>query len=64
MLALALEAAADLRARGLDVGIVNAHTIKPLDREGILRIAGTGKPLLVAENHSVIGGLGSAVAHP
>ncbi|WP_426412374.1 transketolase family protein [Bradyrhizobium ganzhouense] len=62
MVALAMEAAADLRVQGLDVGIVNAHTVKPLDRDGILGIAGTGKPLLVAENHSVIGGLGSAVA--
>jgi transketolase len=62
MVALALEAAADLRAEGIEVGVVNAHTLKPLDREGVLGIADWGKPILVAENHSVVGGLGSAVA--
>lgn len=62
MVALALEAADDLRVAGLDVGVVNAHTVKPLDRDGVLAIARAGKPLLVAENHSVIGGLGAAVA--
>ncbi|MEW6642135.1 MAG: transketolase C-terminal domain-containing protein [Pseudomonadota bacterium] len=62
MVALALEAARDLRDRGLDVGVVNAHTLKPFDRDGLLALARSGKPLLTAENHNVIGGLGSAVA--
>ncbi|WP_256443085.1 MULTISPECIES: transketolase C-terminal domain-containing protein [unclassified Bradyrhizobium] len=62
MVALALEAADDLLARGIDVAVVNAHTLKPFDREGVLDLARTGKPLLTAENHSVVGGLGSAVA--
>jgi len=62
MVALALEAAGDLRARGLDVGVINAHTLKPFDRDSVLALARSGKPLLTAENHNVIGGLGSAVA--
>jgi transketolase len=62
MVTLALEALEALAARGLEVGLVNFASIKPLDAALVRKLAGSGKPLLVAENHSVIGGLGSAVA--
>jgi transketolase len=62
MVTLALEALEALEARGLEVGLVNFTSIKPLDAAMVRELAGSGKPLLVAENHSVIGGLGSAVA--
>jgi transketolase len=62
MVTLALEALEALSARGLDVGLVNVVSLKPLDEDLIRDLARDGKPLLVAENHSVVGGLGSAVA--
>ncbi len=59
----ALEAAEALKADRVDVGVLHVPTIKPLDEETILREAGRGGRLVaVAENHSVIGGLGEAVA--
>jgi transketolase len=59
----ALEAAEALRADGLNVAVLHNSTIKPLDEATILRECGrTGRMVVVAENHSVIGGLGEAVA--
>lgn len=59
----ALEAADALRKDGVDVAVLHSPTIKPLDAETILREASRGGRLVVvAENHSVIGGLGEAVA--
>lgn len=56
-----LEAAEKLESEGYSVGVVNIHTIKPLDEELILKVAGQSKLLVTAEEHSIIGGLGSAV---
>jgi transketolase len=57
-----LEAAKQLEAQGVSAGVVNMHTLKPLDREAI-DAAMEGKKLLVTvEEHSIIGGLGGAVA--
>ncbi|MBV9786435.1 MAG: hypothetical protein JO264_21750, partial [Acidisphaera sp.] len=59
----ALEAVAMLRANRVAAGVLHVPTIKPLDRAAILREAGkTGRLVVVAENHSVVGGLGEAVA--
>jgi transketolase len=58
-----LEVAASLAADGIAVAVLHSPTIKPLDSATILREAGrTGRMVVVAENHSVIGGLGEAVA--
>ncbi|AKX93068.1 transketolase [Moorella thermoacetica] len=57
----ALRAAEELAAAGLEVMVVNMSTIKPLDREAVLAAAATGA-VVTAEEHTVIGGLGSAVA--
>lgn len=57
-----LEAAARLRAAGRSVGVIDMATIKPLDREAVLRAASKSKILMTAEEHNVLGGLGSAVA--
>jgi transketolase len=62
MVTLALEALEALAEQGLQVGLVNVTTLKPLDVALVRRLAAGGKPLLVAENHSILGGLGSAVA--
>ncbi len=58
----ALEAAALLRERGHDVGVLDMHTVKPLDVDAIARAAARSSTLLTVEEHNVIGGLGGAVA--
>jgi transketolase len=62
MVTLALEALDALAEQGIQVGLVNIGTPKPLDVAAVRELAAGGKPILVAENHSVIGGIGSAVA--
>lgn len=58
-----LEAARILEKDGVTCGVLHVPTIKPLDTEAILRECGReGRPVVVAENHSIIGGLGEAVA--
>jgi len=58
----ALDAAEILAKDGVDVAVLHCPTIKPLDTETILTEAGKGRLLVTAENHTVIGGLGEAVA--
>jgi transketolase len=59
----ALETADALRADRVDVAVLHCPTIKPLDQETIIREASrSGRLVVVAENHSLIGGLGEAVA--
>lgn len=57
----AIEAAKLLADEGINAEIINVHTIKPLDAETILRSASKTGAVVTAEEHSVIGGLGSAV---
>ena len=57
----ALEAAEKLAADGIDAKIINIHTIKPLDEELIVAAAKETGRVVTVEEHSVIGGLGSAV---
>ncbi len=58
----ALKAAELLAAGGVSAGVIDVHTIKPLDKEGVTAAARRYGCLVTAEEHSVIGGLGSAVA--
>ena len=58
----ALKAAQALEAEGISVAVVNMHTIKPIDAETILAMNAKCKAIVTVEEHSVIGGLGSAVA--
>lgn len=59
----ALEVAHELRKDRIGVSVVHVPTIKPLDEEMIVReVSGSDRLVVVAENHSVIGGLGEAVA--
>jgi transketolase len=62
MLAPALSAARVLGEHGVSVSVVNVPVIKPLDTVTVQGVAAEAKVVLTAENHSVIGGLGSAVA--
>ena len=61
MVSMALEAAEKLAADGVDAEVINIHTIKPLDEEIILNSAKKTGKVVTVEEHSVIGGLGSAV---
>lgn len=56
-----LEAAEQLRRAGISVGVIDMHTIKPLDRDAVLEAARSGR-IMTVEEHNVIGGLGGAVA--
>jgi transketolase len=58
----ALDAAAALEKQGIGVGVLHCPTIKPFDREAVIAFAGSVGQLLSAENHVVVGGLGSLVA--
>lgn len=62
MVAAALEAAEELAGRGLQVAVVNVASVKPLDEETIIRMAKATGAVVTAEEHTIIGGLGSAVA--
>ncbi len=62
MLARALAAARALRAAGAGTVVVNVPVIKPLDTATVLAVATASTAVVTAENHTIIGGLGSAVA--
>ena len=62
MVAEAIEAAKVLADKGIDAAVINIHTIKPIDEEIIIKNAARCGLVLTVEEHSIIGGLGSAVA--
>lgn len=62
MVEKSLQAARLLADEGIKVTVVDMHTIKPIDEELIIRLARTTGAILTAEEHTVLGGLGSAVA--
>jgi transketolase len=62
MVSKALEAAKSLEEQGISVKVVNVSTVKPLDRQGVIDCVAGFKGVVTAEEHSVIGGLGSAIA--
>ncbi len=62
MLAEAMTAAETLEAEGVSVRILDMHTIKPLDNEAVIKAAKETKGIVTAEEHTIFGGLGSAVA--
>lgn len=57
----ALLAADALRSRGIGASVLNVHTVKPIDTEAVQAVARNAAAVLVIEEHSIIGGLGSAV---
>jgi transketolase len=62
MVSISLEAAKLLDAEGIDVGVINMSTVKPLDTEALEKAASSCRLIVTAEEHSIIGGLGSAVS--
>ncbi|MDD6647110.1 MAG: transketolase family protein [Firmicutes bacterium] len=55
-------AAEKLAAEGIDVRVIDIHTIKPIDSDAIIKAAEETRAIVTAEEHSIVGGLGSAVA--
>ena len=62
MVSMALEAKELLAAKGINARVINIHTIKPIDAEIITKAAKETGAIVTAEEHNIIGGLGSAVA--
>ena len=58
----AVIAAETLKAEGIDARVINIHTIKPIDKEILIKAAKETGAIVTAEEHSIIGGLGGAVA--
>ncbi|OPK06492.1 transketolase family protein [Pseudomonas sp. VI4.1] len=58
----ALAAARKMNAEGRSVGVIDMASIKPIDRDAILRAAALSKRMMTVEEHNVLGGLGAAVA--
>ena len=62
MVEIALQASQTLENDSINVAVVDCASIKPLDIEGILSIISESKIIVTAENHTIVGGLGSAIA--
>jgi transketolase len=62
MVSLALKAAKLLKEENIEAEVINIHTIKPIDREAVIKSASKTRAVVTCENHNIIGGLRSAVA--
>ena len=62
LVAESLKAAKILKGEGINLRVINIHTIKPIDKEIIIQSAKECRFIFTAEDHNIIGGLGSAVA--
>lgn len=62
MVQVALKASEELKKEGIDVRVIDMHTIKPLDKEIIIKAAKETGVIVTAEDHNVLGGLGGAVS--
>lgn len=58
----AIKAKEELEKQGINIRVVDVHTIKPIDEEMIIKCAKETKKLISIEDHSIIGGLGSAIS--
>jgi len=56
-----LKASQILEAKGVSAAVINMHTIKPIDRESVLEASKKTKAIITVEEHTILGGLGSAV---
>ena len=62
MVDLAVKASDQLKGEGINVRVLNMHTIKPFDRDTVLKAAAETRGIVTAEEHHLVGGLGGAVA--
>ena len=58
----AIKAKEELEKKGINIRVIDVHTIKPIDEEMIIKSAKETKRLISIEDHSIIGGLGSAIS--
>ena len=58
----AITAQKELKERGINIRVIDVHTIKPLDEEMIIKCAKETKRLISVEDHNIIGGIGSAIS--
>ena len=58
----AIKAKNELEKKGINIRVVDVHTIKPLDEETILKCAKETKRLISIEDHNILGGMGSAIS--
>ncbi len=58
----AIKAKEDLKQKGINIRVVDVHTIKPIDKETIIKCAKETQKLISIEDHNIIGGLGSAIS--
>lgn len=61
MVSVALEVVEMLKKEGIDAGVINMATVKPLDTDAVIQAAKASRLIVTAEEHSIIGGLGGAV---
>ena len=61
MVSRAIEAAEILKGEGIDAGVLNTYTWKPMDKEAVTAAAKRSGAIVVAENHNICGGLTSAI---
>jgi len=62
MVSKALDASKILNTKGIKADVINMHTIKPIDKVKLSELILSGKPIVSIEEHTVVGGLGSAIA--
>ena len=62
MVGRAMDAAETLKGKGVDAGVFDVHTIKPLDTQAVLEAAGKARLIVTLEENTIVGGLGGAVA--
>ncbi len=62
MVDLAVKASDQLKGEGINARVLNMHTIKPFDRDAVLKAAAETRGIVTAEEHHLVGGLGGAVA--
>ena len=62
MVSEAIKAQKELEKQGINIRVVDIHTIKPIDKEMIIKCAKETEKLISIEDHSIIGGLGTAIS--
>jgi len=62
MVAPAVYAAKELKEQGISASVLDMYCVKPIDKEAVLKVAGSAKAVITAEEHSIFGGLGSMVS--
>lgn len=62
MVSIALQAASTLEGEGIDLTVADLHTVRPLDKKGLLSLLGRSSVIFVAEEHNTLGGVATVVA--